>query len=477
MDAECCGPMSRSAGYDAGKSSTLPAMTDPGSSNSPTGTALVVGAGLGGALMACHLARMGYRVIVAERRPDPRAAGFIGGRSINLALSTRGITALERVGLAERVLKDAVPMPGRMMHALDGALTFQPYSKDPNEYINSVSRGGLNLTLLEAAAAHDHVTLRFDLRCLDVDLDAPSATFLNETTNEEETIGADFIIGADGAFSAVRTRLVKNDRYDYSQSYLSAGYKELSIPPTPEGGFALEKNALHIWPRGGSMMIALPNADGSFTCTLFWPFEGDHSFAAIRSREDILPFFTKHYPDAVPLMPTLEDDYERNPTSSLVTIRCAPWHWKDKVVLLGDAAHAIVPFFGQGMNAAFEDCTELTRLLETYRHDRRAAFEVFSRSRKPNADAIADLAIANFVEMRDKVGSPLFLYRKKLEKKLHAWFPDWYLPLYNMVSFSTIPYAQARDRARKQDRTVLAIVIALAAIVVFILLILLAWIF
>lgn len=439
-------------------------MPDPGSTNPRNETALIVGAGLAGALMACNLARLGYRVIVAERRPDPRAKGFIGGRSINLALSTRGIDALRRVGLAERVLADAVPMPGRMMHAVDGTLTFQPYSKNPDDHINSVSRGGLNLALLEAADAHDAVDLRFRRRCLDIDLDAPSATFLNEANDEEETIQADFIIGADGAFSAVRTQLVKNDRYDYSQSYLEAGYKELSIPPTKDGGFAIEQHALHIWPRGGSMMIALPNADGSFTCTLFWPFEGDHSFAAIRSRADILPFFRKHYPDAVPLMPTLEEDYERNPTASLVTIRCAPWHWQDRVVILGDAAHAIVPFYGQGMNAAFEDCVALTALLDANRGDRAKAFATFSRERKPNADAIADLAIANFVEMRDKVGSRAFLFRKRIEKRLHAWFPGWYLPLYNMISFSTIPYAEARDRARRQDRIVLFGLIGVAFI-------------
>ncbi len=452
-------------------------MTDAPEQSDNQETILIVGAGLAGALMAMFLARRGQRVILAERRPDPRTRGFIGGRSINLALSARGIDALSRVGMAETVLQNAVPMPGRMMHAVDGTLTYQPYSKNPNDHINSVSRGGLNLTLLESAAALETVTVRFNLRCLEVDLDAPSAAFLDESTGREEVIHADVIIGADGAFSAVRSRLIRNDRYDYQQSYLDAGYKELSIPPTPSGEFALKPNALHIWPRGGSMMIALPNEDRSFTCTLFWPFDGDHSFAAIRSRQDILPFFRRHYPDVVPLMPTLEDDYERNPTSSLVTVRCAPWHWQDKVVLIGDAAHAIVPFFGQGMNAAFEDCVALDRLLQQFPNDRARAFAEYSAERKPNADAIADLAIANFIEMRDRVGSKVFLFRKRLEKMLHGWFPGWYCPLYNMISFSTIPYAEARRRARRQDCTIIAGCIALGAVAVLVLLAGFAWLF
>jgi len=430
---------------------------------------IIVGGGLAGALMACYLARAGYRVDVYEKRPDPRVRGFIGGRSINLALSVRGITALQEVGLAERILKDAVRMPGRMIHDPAGHTTFQPYSKDPSDAINSVSRGGLNLTLLDAADAHDNVTLHFGLGCRDVDLDRPSITLVNEEAGDVTEASADFIIGADGAFSTVRRAMLERVmNFDYSQSFLEHGYKELSIPPDG-GGFRMEPNALHIWPRGGSMMIALPNQDRSFTCTLFWPYRGAHSFAAIRTEADVVPFFEKHYPDAVPLMPTLVHDYQSNPVSSLVTVRCAPWHYSDKVVLIGDAAHAIVPFFGQGMNAAFEDCRMLNRLLLGNRTDRSRAFGEFSRERKDNADAIADMALENFIEMRDKTASVLFRVKKKLEQRLHASLPGVFTPLYNMVSFTNIPYAEARTKAQRQGRILKrigwAFVIALVAIV------------
>ncbi len=430
--------------------------------------ALIVGAGLAGALMACYLARAGYRVTVCERRPDPRVHGFAGGRSINLALSKRGITALEGVGLAERVLKDAIPMYGRMIHDRGGHTHLQHYSRVPGEHINSVSRGGLNLTLLEAADEHESVTLRFDLKCVDIEFDRPAAVFENEATGAREVIEADFIVGADGAFSAVRDAMLhKVMNVDYAQEFLAHGYKELHIPPASDGSHAMERDALHIWPRGGSMMIALSNPDDSFTCTLFWPYEGAHSFGAIQSRADIVPFFQRHYPDAVPLMPTLEDDYERNPLGGLPTIRCAPWHVDGKVLLIGDAAHAIVPFFGQGMNAAFEDCRILDEILRdpVMRANREAAFAKFFEERKQNADAIADMAIENFIEMRDKTASRLFRARKKIDNALHRWFPRAFMPLYNMVSFTIIPYAEARRRGRRQNRTLLALLIGIAGVI------------
>lgn len=443
-------------------------MTDLGSRH-----VVVAGAGLGGALVACELAAMGYRVSVYERRPDPRAAGFIGGRSINLALSARGIAALERVGLTARVLADAVPMRGRMMHDVGGELAYQAYSKDPREAINSVSRGGLNVTLLEAAAAHDNVSLHFEHRCVDIEPDGSSIVFESEGRTVQPE--ADLIIGADGAFSAVRGFMQKTERFNYSQSYLEHGYKELHIPPTAAGDFAMEPNALHIWPRGGFMMIALPNADRSFTCTLFWPFRGERSFEAIQTRSEILPFFERWFGDAIPLMPTLEDDFENNPTSSLVTVRCSPWVYRDRVVLLGDAAHAIVPFYGQGMNAAFEDCSELARCLEAHDHDFAAALGAYDRIRKPNADAIADMALHNFIEMRDHVASPWFLAMKRFERFLHRAIPDQFTPLYNMVSFSTIPYAEARTRAARQWKNVVlgSVTIGVMLLVLLVILILL----
>lgn len=420
--------------------------------------AIIVGNGLAGALLAVLLARAGWRVSLYERRGDPRAKGYQGGRSINLAISARGLAGLAAAGLDDAVRRrDLIPMPGRMIHGRDGSTVFQPYSHDPKDAINSVSRGGLNLTLIRAAGDQPGVTMRFDHTCVDIDLDHTTATF-QRVDGSRVTVGADLIVGADGAFSVVRGVMQRTDRYEYAQSYLGHGYKELHIPPrrAPAGAdapshaelehaaFQMDPNALHIWPRGGSMMIALPNRDGSFTCTLFWPFEGAGSFAGLRSRGDVERFFAEQYPDAVPLMPTLATDFLSNPTSSLVTVRCWPWV-RGRTVLVGDAAHAIVPFYGQGINCGFEDCVDLVERLgaET---EIDAALGAYQRARKPNADAIADMALENFVEMRDKTGRPEFLYRKKVEQALHAMFPGRVTPQYNLVSFSTVPYTEAKRR-------------------------------
>ncbi len=412
----------------------------------------IVGAGLAGALLACQLADAGLEVSLYEYRPDPRAKGFTGGRSINLALSTRGVHGLRRASLAERVLADAIPMPGRMIQSPAGALSSQPYSKDRREAINSVSRARLSLTLIEAAAARPNVRLCFDHRCMDVDLDAPAATF-ERPGGTRDRVESGAVIGCDGAFSAVRGAMQRLDRFEYSQSYLEHGYKELTIPPRADGGFAMEPNALHIWPRGGYMMIALPNADRSFTCTCFWPFAGRNSFGALRTPEEMSTFFRANFPDAVPLMPGLAREFLGNPTGSLVTVRCAPWHHRGRVVLVGDAAHAIVPFYGQGMNAAFEDCAVLADCMKQHGSDRAAAFEAYFQQRKVNADAIADLAIENFVEMRDHVASAAFRLKKRGERVLHRFIPG-YTPLYNMVAFSLLPSAEARRRARRHARAI-----------------------
>ncbi|MHC5114609.1 MAG: FAD-dependent oxidoreductase [Planctomycetota bacterium] len=435
---------------------------------------VIAGAGLAGALLACFLGRRGYRVDLYERRPDPRAAGFIGGRSINLALSARGLDALARVGLAEKVLADAIPMRGRMMHSPRGRLAFQPYSKNPNEAINSVSRGNLNVTLLEAADAFESVNLSFDTRAVDVDLDEGTCT-LAGPDGAERTVTGDLIVGCDGAFSAIRNRMQKTERFSYSQSYLAHGYKELTIPPTDDDGFAMEPNALHIWPRGGYMMIALPNADRTFTCTCFWPFEGPYGFESVTTDAEIVHHFDRHFGDAVPLMPTLVEDYRKNPVGSLVTIRCDPWHHGERFLLLGDAAHAVVPFYGQGANAAFEDCVALDALVEEHGADWATILPKLSAMRAENANAIADMALDNFIEMRDKVGSRAFLLRKKTEKLLHRWLPQWYTPLYNLVSFSTIPYAEARRRARRQDRVIASAAAGALVLVVAIVAALLNW--
>lgn len=442
---------------------------------------LIVGAGLAGSLLAIYLVRAGWRVIMHERRSDPRVKGYVGGRSINLALSVRGIDALKGVGLDQLILgQDAIAMRGRMIHAAkpDTAAcwtTFQPYSTNANDAINSVSRGGLNLTLLNEAAKERNVELVFDSMCVDVDLNAPAAMF-KSASGGERRVEADLIASADGAFSAVRGVMMKTDRFDYSQTYLTHGYKELHIPAAtdlpgaaarewltsaatsavnahhaPDASvsrslFVLEPHALHIWPRGGAMMIALPNRDGSFTCTLFWPFEGEHGLHTARDAGQVRAHFAKHYADATALMPTLVDDFMHNPSSSLVTVRSWPWQHGGKVVLLGDAAHAIVPFFGQGMNAAFEDVKSLAMCLGESRGDQRGALERFQVERKPHADAIAEMALTNFIEMRDLVAREEFRYHKRVEQVVHAARPNEVTPLYNLVSFTTVPYAESLRR-------------------------------
>ena len=426
---------------------------------------IIVGAGLAGALLACLLGEAGYEVVVYERRGDPRKEGIVGGRSINLAISARAIHGLKLAGLDQAILADAIPMRGRMIHSPTGQLSFQPYSKNPNDAIKSVSRGGLNITMLNAAEQHANVTCHFDQRCVDVDLEKPAVQLQDTKTNEKTWADADVVIGADGAYSAVRDHMRFLEPFDYDQLYLAHGYKELCIPPKADGEFAMDPNALHIWPRGGYMMIALPNKDRTFTCTLFWPFAGPNSFEALQRQEDVAPYFKAHFPDAVALMPTLVDDYQANPTGSLMTVRCSPWYYKDKVVLVGDAAHAIVPFYGQGINAGFEDCVVLMDCLKAHQGDWGRVLPAYFERRKANADAIRDLALSNFLEMRDHAASKVFRLKKKGERLLHRLLPQWYLPLYNMVSFSRIPYAQAVQKAKRQDRIVAATLLAVLFIV------------
>jgi kynurenine 3-monooxygenase len=413
------------------------------------------------------LGRRGYDVDLYERRADPREGNIVGGRSINLAVSTRGIHALEQIDLADEVLQHAIPMRGRMIHpAGAGAHTiFSPYDVDPKNCINSIGRAALNTTVIEAAQRYPKVRVHFNHKCTDVDLEAATAQL--ETEYGKVTGHGDAIIGVDGAFSAVRKSMQQNiANFQYDESYLAHGYKELTIPPGPDGSWRMEKNALHIWPRKSFMMIALPNPDGSFTCTLFWQFEGPRSFAFTQSDDDVRRFFDEEFPDAVPLMPTLLEDFRQNPTGSLVTIRCAPWSYRDKVCLLGDAAHAVVPFYGQGMNAAFEDCVVLDECLENFPDNRERAFSEYFSRRKENTDALADLAIGNFIEMRDKTASKTFRAKKKLDHLLEAALPGIYLPLYTMVTFTRIPYAQAARRTRRQDRIIYASLIAVAMLIV-----------
>ncbi len=412
-----------------------------------------MGAGLVGSLLALYLARRGYSVEVYERRPDMRRAGAAGGRSINLALSDRGWRALEGVGIGDQIRAVAIPMYRRVMHALDGTLTPQAYGLTGTEAIWSVSRGGLNQTLLDLCDRTPGINLHFEQLCQHVELPTATLELRDLPTGRVYEVPAERLIGTDGAFSAIRTAMTRTDRFDYSQDYLDYGYKELTIAPGANGTWALEKEALHIWPRGQYMMIALPNLDGSFTCTLFFPYDGADSFATLTTPAAVEEFFGRVFPDAVPLMPELTDDFFHNPTGSLVTVRCFPWTYGATTVLLGDAAHAVVPFYGQGMNAGFEDCRVFNELLDA--HGDAAWAEViaeFARQRKPDADAIAQLALDNFVEMRDRVADPRFLLQKKIESRLTHDHPTWWLPLYSQVTFSPeTPYHQALANGRRQE--------------------------
>jgi kynurenine 3-monooxygenase len=408
-------------------------------------TIVQIGAGLGGTLASIFLGRAGHEVKGFEMRPDPRRGPLVGGRSINLALSARGLGALERAGLLQQVLALAVPMRGRMIHDLRGHTVFQPYGTEAGHANHSVSRAELNVLLLEAAERERNVRFSFGRRCADVDLDAPSATF-----EDTGTVSGDVLLGADGAWSVVRRRMQRLDRFDYDQSFLSHGYKELTIPAGSNGAHRIEPQALHIWPRGGFMMIALPNRDGSFTCTLFWPHAGPNSFEALTSAAAVRRFFETWFADAVPLIPDLAEQYAQNPVGSMVTIRCRPWHWRGRTALLGDAAHAVVPFHGQGANCAFEDAVVLDECVRAHAPDWDRVFTAFEAGRKEHTDALAQLSVHNFVEMRDHTASRLFRARKATEKALYRLFPRLFMPLYMMISFTRIPYAETVRRAHRQ---------------------------
>ncbi|MBX0292567.1 FAD-dependent monooxygenase [Hymenobacter sp. HSC-4F20] len=414
-------------------------------------TLTVMGGGLVGSLLALYLARHGHSVEMFERRPDIRQAGPVEARSINLALSDRGWRALEGVGIADSVRDVAIAMHGRMMHDAQGQLTYQAYGQ-AGQSIYSVSRAGLNRRMLDLVEQSSRIRVAFNQHCQRVHLREQTVEVLDTESGQVRTVPFQRLFGVDGAYSAVRGALQRTDRFNYSQHYLNYGYKELTIAAAPGGQWALEKHALHIWPRGQYMMIALPNLDGSFNCTLFFPFEGPVSFEALQTPAQVRAFFEEVFPDAVPLMPELETEFFENPTSSLVTVRCYPWTYQDAVLLLGDAAHAIVPFYGQGMNAGFEDCTVLHELLTRHGHDWTAIFQEFQRVRKPNADAMADLAVYNFEEMRDRVADPRFLLQKKIESKISAQYPDKWLPLYSQVTFSHLPYAEAWANGQQQDQ-------------------------
>jgi kynurenine 3-monooxygenase len=420
---------------------------------------LIIGAGLCGSLLALRLGQRGYNVRVVEARPDLRKTDINSGRSINLAFSDRGIKAMKLVGVENKVKPLCIPMNGRMIHNPDGTTLLSPYSGRTNEYINSISRGQLTALLLDEAEALDNVTIEFDKKCKEVDFETKRAIFRDHKTNRETEVNAHVIFGTDGAGSALRKSyfLSKRFLFSYSQNYLSHGYKELSILPTENGEFKTYKNALHIWPRGNFMLIALPNLDGSFTVTLFLSFdEGQYNFNNLTNERIVLEFFKKEFPDALELMPNLVDDFFKNPTAPLGTVKCYPWHYAGNTLLLGDAAHAIVPFYGQGMNASFEDVVEFDKFLDDHNGDWEATFTAFEKSRKKDTDAIADLALDNFLEMRDHVANPIFREKRNLETLLETHFPNEYSSKYSMVTFNEdMGYHEAMTRGRAQDKAIL----------------------
>ena len=413
----------------------------------------IVGAGLVGSLLSIYLSKRGYKVNVFERRADMRLETMSAGRSINLALSDRGWRGLEGVGIADDIKKIAIPMYGRFIHHKDGTNAYQPYGKD-NQAIYSVSRADINMKLMDLAEQQENVNIQFNKKCTLINRKDLAITFEDNLTKETSNSSADLLFGADGAFASSRLSIqLQSDRFEYNQHYIDCGYKELIIPAGKNGEFLLDKNALHIWPRGSFMMIALPNPDGNFTCTLFLPFEGEKSFFNLKTDKQVEEFFKSEFSDAFTLMPTLISDFKTNATASLVTVKCSPWVFDNKIGLIGDAAHAIVPFYGQGMNCGFEDCVVLNELIEKHNDDWDIIFPEYEQLRKPDGDAIADLAIANFVEMRDKTADPKFILQKKIEAKFSQHYPDKWIPLYSMVTYSPhIRYSTALKEGQKQQK-------------------------
>lgn len=420
---------------------------------------LIIGAGLCGSLLALRLGQRGYNVTVYEMRPDLRSTDISAGRSINLAFSDRGNKAMKLVGIEQKVEKLCIPMNGRMLHDKEGKTFLSNYSGRDYEYINSISRGGLNALLLDEAEKHENVAIHFNKKCVSVDFENTTALFRDYHTKDEFIEDADCIIATDGAGSALRRSyyLEKKFLFSFSQDWLTHGYKELAILPNHDGGYKTYSNALHIWPRGDFMLIALPNLDGSFTVTLFLSFdEGEYNFNNLTTPEIVNEFFEKEFPDALELMPNLIDDFFDNPTAPLGTVKCSPWHYKGNTLLMGDSAHAIVPFYGQGMNASFEDVVEFDTVLDNHEGNWETIFSEYEKTRKKDTDAIADLAIDNFHEMKDHVGQAIFQEKRKIEMALEQTFPEDYSSKYSLVTFNEdIGYREAMLKGRAQDKAIL----------------------
>ncbi|MEP3208528.1 MAG: NAD(P)/FAD-dependent oxidoreductase [Maribacter sp.] len=409
----------------------------------------IIGSGLVGSLLAIYLKRLGHEITVFDRRPDIRNVEF-SGRSINLAMSNRGWKTLREIGLEDEIKKIAIPLDKRAMHVVGQAEYYQKYGKE-GEAIWSISRGVLNRKMIDLAE-NAGVTFKFEEKVWDVDL--PEAKLFTGATEKGEwkEYQFDIVFGCDGAFSRVRHKMQRRSRFDYSQDFIDVGYKELTIPPNDDGTHKLDKNSFHIWPRGKFMLIAMPNLDGSFTCTLFMPFEGEVSFDSITTKEKAKTFFSSYFPNVMQVMDDLMEDFFKNPTSAMVTMKCYPWTYWDKVALVGDSAHAVVPFYGQGMNAGFEDIYMLNHIIKKYGDDWETIFQEYQKERKPNADAIAELSYRNFVEMSSKTADPKFLLQKKIEKHFSNKYPEKWIPAYSRVTFSEKPYAEALAIGDEQEK-------------------------
>ena len=425
---------------------------------------VIIGAGLCGSLLALRLAQRGFKVAVYESRPDLRTTDISAGRSINLALSDRGFKALRLAGVEEKAKEICIPMYGRLMHDTEGNTFASNYSGREDEYINSISRGDLNGILLTEAEQHKNVTIHFNKKCTSVDIENTTATFEDYQTKEINIVNSDVIFGTDGAGSILRKSyyLERKFLFSYSQNYLSHGYKELEIPADKNGKHQISDAHLHIWPRGDYMLIALPNMDGSFTVTLFLSYdEGEYNFNNLTSEAKITTFFENEFPDALALIPNIKDEFFNNPTGALGTVKCSPWSYKNNTILMGDAAHAIVPFYGQGMNASFEDVVVFDEILGHFERSREicdwnSVFKSYEKARKEDTDAIADLAIDNFYEMKDHVANPLFKQKRKIEMDLEKHFPNQYFSKYSLVTFNeNIPYSEAMKKGRAQDKALL----------------------
>jgi len=413
-------------------------------------TAIIIGAGLVGSLWATYLCQAGYKVDIYERRTDMRKANISAGKSINLATSYRGWKALDEVGIGDEIRKIAIPMFGRTLHHWDGKLKYQPYGNE-GQAIYSVSRGAINAKLMSIAEENEAI-IHFNHECIDVNLQKGTAIFKDTNTGIIVEKSATVVFATDGAFSAARYNgFQKTDRFNYSQQYIADGYREILLPANEDGGYKLDKETLHIWPRGRFMLIALPNFDGSFTCTLFMPFEGDkYCFNNLTDKEKVNEFFEEVFPDFYAMMPTVADEWEQHPLSSLAIIRCFPWT-AGKYALMGDAAHATVPFFGQGMNAGFEDCSVMWQLMHKHKEDWPSIFKEYESIRKPNGDAVQDLSLQNYIVMRDKVADANFLLLQKVERRINFLYPESYFPLYSMVSFTDIEYQTALNKGNEQE--------------------------